>query len=114
MSHRQEHHDTLSSLGFYFKPEDLPIINAYAGHWTITQPEHPSSNYWVVTTDGRGHNVRGHMSPQQILDWAEEQGWVPAYVAPYGHYVEGELDAVALHEWIRKGRFEHKHHHNQH
>lgn len=109
MSQREEHHETVSSLGFYFKPEDLPIINAYSGSWTLTNPTHTANNYWVVTTDGKGHNVGGHMSPDQILEWAEDKGWLPAYVAPYGQHVEGELDAVSLHDWIESGRKERKH-----
>lgn len=110
----QEHHETLSSLGFYFKPDDLPIINAYAGHWQVTETQHQPENYWIVTTDGKGHPVKGHLSPQEMLDWAENQGWVPAYVAPYGRYVEGELDAVELHDWIARGRHDRKHNHDVH
>lgn len=108
MVNREEHHDTVSSLGFYFKQEDLPIINAYSGSWTLTNPEHVADNYWVVTTDGQGHNVTGHLSPDQILEWAEDKGWLPAYVAPYGQHVEGKLDAVLLHDWIKRGREDRK------
>lgn len=114
MSNRDEHHETISSLGFYFKQEDLPLINAYQGHWVLTEPgnHHTASNYWVVTTDGEGHNVQGHMSPEEILDWADNRGWLPAYVAPYGQYVEGELDAIQLHEWLQRGRRERKYPHH--
>lgn len=110
MGNREDHHETLSGLGFYFQPDDLPIINAYHGKWVVTDTEHQPNNYWVVTTDGKGHSVTGHRSPQQILDWADEQGWLPAYVAPYGKYVEGEMDAIQLHDWISQGRRDAKQH----
>ncbi|WAH37276.1 hypothetical protein [Alicyclobacillus dauci] len=106
MSNREEHHDTLSSLGFSFKQDDLPIINKYHGHWKVMGDDTPAENLWVVTTDGKGHPVKGHPSPQEIIDWADDQGWLPAYVAPYGRYVEGELDAIHLHDWIVQGRRE--------
>ena len=105
----EEHHTRLSDLGFHFDTEDLPIVNDYAGDWRVTNPEFPSNNLWVVTTDGCGHNVSGTHSPQQVLDIAKDIGWQVAYVAPYGHYVEGELDGVKLHDWILEGRHKRKH-----
>jgi hypothetical protein len=107
---RTEHHTTLSELGFFFDTEDLPIINAYTGTWHVQdEDQNLPENYWVITTDGKGHNVRGHMSPKQILDYAWNQGWQVAYVAPYGHYVEGIEDGVKLHDWIVEGRRNRKH-----
>ncbi|MFB5190531.1 hypothetical protein [Alicyclobacillus fastidiosus] len=111
---REEHHETLSGLGFYFEAEDLPIVNQYQGDWIVTGPDGKPDNYWVVTTDGKGHAISGHPSPQEALDWARNNGWLPAYVAPYGRYVEGELDAVALHDWIARGRHDRKHHRDVH
>ncbi|GEO26390.1 hypothetical protein AAC03nite_21750 [Alicyclobacillus acidoterrestris] len=110
---REEHHEKLSSLGFYFEAEDLPIINDYQGDWMVTG-DHKPDNYWVVTTDGKGHPITGHPSPQEALDWARNNGWLPAYVAPYGTYVEGALDGVQLHDWIANGRHERKHSHRFH
>lgn len=110
MGNREQHFDTISSLGFYFEPEDLPIVNAYNGRWVVAGDDTPAENLWLVTTDGKGHPVEGHPSPQEILDDATDRGWLPAYVAPYGRHVEGELDAVQLHDWILRGRRDRKHH----
>ncbi|MCY0887785.1 MAG: hypothetical protein OWQ59_04935 [Alicyclobacillaceae bacterium] len=104
----EEHHTTLSELGFHFRDEDLSIINAYVGEWSVTNPEHPANNYWVVDTDGKGHPVSGHGSPAQVLDEGQRRGWQVAYVAPYGHYVEGKEDAIPLHQWILEGRRKNK------
>lgn len=107
---RTEHHTTLSELGFFFDQEDLPIINSYEGTWTVTDREQDMpNNFWVVTTDGKGRNVIGHPSPQQIIDDAKAKGWPVAYVAPYGHYVEGTEDGIQLHDWIVRGRKNKKH-----
>ncbi len=102
---RQEYHNTISGLGFTVFPEDLQYVNEYAGDWELTGPkDNIPENYWLVTSDGEGHNVRGHMSPQQILDWGREQGWLCAYVAPYGRHVVGAEDDIQLHDWLRDRR----------
>lgn len=100
---QQEHHNTVSELGFTVFPQDLRFVNEYSGDWALTGSEDKvPENYWLVTHDGRGHNVRGHLSPQQILDWGREQGWECAYVAPYGCHVIGAKDEIALHDWLRE------------
>jgi hypothetical protein len=96
----EEHHDTLSSLDFTIPQEDLQYLNEYQGHWEITGQGPKPENFWLVTKDGRGHPVKGHLSPQQILDWGRNQGWEVSYVAPYGRHVLGAQDEVPLHEWI--------------
>lgn len=101
----QEHHNTISGLGFTVGPQDLQFVNEYQGHWELSgSPTEMPENYWLITTDGTGHNVRGHMSPQQILDWGQQQGWLCSYVAPYGCHVVGAKDEVQLHDWIRDRR----------
>lgn len=105
---QEQHFDTFSSLGFYFDLDDLPIVNAYQGHWVVAGDDTPAQNLWLVTTDGKGHPVTGHPSPQEIIDEARHKGWLPAYVAPYGRHVEGQSDAIQLHDWIAEGRLERK------
>lgn len=100
----EEHHTTLSDLGFHFRAEDLPIINSYTGDWSVVPEGHPANNYWAVDITGKGHPIPGHGSPQQVLEEAVERGWPIAYVAPYGHYVEGKDDGIQLHDWILEGR----------
>jgi len=112
VGNRTDHHETLSDLGFFFDNSDLPIINNYPGAWAVTNPAHIADNYWVITTDGRGHNVLGNKSPQQILDWGKFQGWDCAYVAPYGQHIEGQMDGIHLHDWIVEGRRKMKHEHH--
>lgn len=108
---RSEHHQTLSELGFYFKDRDLSIVNDYAGEWIVNETEGSMpNNFWAVSTNGKGHPVAGQMSPSQMLDYAEERGWQVAYVAPFGHYVEGKLDGIHLHDWILEGRHKAKKH----
>lgn len=109
---QNEHHTTLSELGFVFKEEDLPIINEYTGKWIVTNSGHEAENYWAITADGVGHPVSGHLSPYEVLLWAEDQGWQVAYAAPYGKYVEGEYDKIHLHDWIIEGRKKRKAHHH--
>ncbi|WDL98329.1 hypothetical protein [Alicyclobacillus sp. ALC3] len=100
---RHEDHTTVSGLGFTVSAQDLKYVNEYPGQWELTgQPEKIPENYWLITHDGQGHNVRGHLSPQQILDWGRDQGWQCAYVAPYGHHVMGAEDEVQLHDWLRE------------
>lgn len=104
----EEHHTTLSELGFTIQMADLPYLNEYQGDWIVDGPDELPNNYWLVTFDGIGHPVSGHLSPQQILDWGVERGWQVAYVAPYGRYVEGKDDGVHLHDWLRDRRNKHK------
>ena len=105
----EQQNTTLSELGFTINREDLPFLNEYSGQWTFSGPEAVPENHWLVTFDGQGHPVNGHLSPQQILDWGKEQGWECAYVAPYGRHVIGEKDEVQLHDWLRERRNKHKH-----
>ena len=97
----QEHHSTWSELGFTVREGDREYINEYAGDWVFTGETPVPDNFWLVTMDGEGHPVNGHMSPQQILDWGQERGWHCAYVAPYGRHVIGEKDEIQLHDWLR-------------
>lgn len=112
----EEHHDTLSGLGFTIPEEDLSYLNEYPGQWEVTGEGPEPGNFWLVTKDGRGHPVSGHLSPQQILDWGREQGWEVSYVAPYGRYVIGAEDEVRLNEWItsRKRSHQEASHHHRH
>ncbi|QQE80137.1 hypothetical protein [Alicyclobacillus sp. SO9] len=96
-----EHHDTISDLGFTIPAEDLKYVNEYTGHWELSGSGSVPENYWLVTKDGQGHPVNGHLSPQQILDWGKDQGWECAYVAPYGRHVVGAEDEIQLHEWLQ-------------
>lgn len=104
----EEHHDTISGLGFTIPSEDLPYLNEYPGQWEITGAGPKPENFWLITKDGKGHPVEGHMSPQQILDWGHRQGWEVAYVAPYGRHVIGAEDEVQLHEWISSRKRAHR------
>ncbi|MCL6445173.1 MAG: hypothetical protein K6T83_17250 [Alicyclobacillus sp.] len=101
MVNRSERHEAISDLGFTVKPEDWQAVIDYPGRWVLTGPETLPSNFWAVTMDGRGHPVTGRKSPQEVLDWAINQGWECAYVAPYGRHVVGELDDIQLHDWLR-------------
>ncbi|CAM3966576.1 hypothetical protein [Alicyclobacillus pomorum] len=104
MVNRTEHHTKVSELGFTVSDEDFPAVVQYAGEWTLTGEGPVPNNYWAVTIDGEGIPFSGHPSPRQILDEANGEGLNCAYVAPYGRYVEGKLDGVQLHDWIREHR----------
>lgn len=110
----QEHHTTISGLGFTVKSDYLPFINEYPGDWTYTGPEPAPDNYWLVTFDGKGHPIPGRLSPQQMLDWGEARGWYCAYVAPYGRHIIGAEDEVQLHDWLLQRKQKHKHDHDEH
>jgi hypothetical protein len=101
---RTEHHTGMSELGFTISAEDLKAVNQYAGNWVMTGEGKLPNNYWVVSANGQGHPVAGQMSPEEMLQIAKDKGWDPVYVAPYGRHVEGELDRVKLHDWIRQHR----------
>lgn len=104
----EQHQTTLSELGFTVRPEDLPYLNEYAGKWSVSGADPLPNNQWLVTMDGVGHPVTGHLSPQQILDWGADQGWQCAYVAPYGRHIVGANDDIQLHDWLAQRREQHK------
>lgn len=104
---RTEHHTTVSDLPFDVQIADMPAVNAYVGEWELTGDGPAAENFWLVTIDGNGHSVAGHLSPEQMLDEAIDKGWDPAYVAPYGRHVIGKLDGVQLHEWMQDQRKKH-------
>jgi hypothetical protein len=105
VGNRTKDYGTVSGLGFTVSNEDLKFVNEYQGKWVVTETgASMPNNYWVVTTDGKGHPVRGHGSPIQMLMDAKADGLDIAYAAPYGRYVEGEDDGVQLSDWIRERR----------